>query len=287
MKASSLYQDFVSKLSTIYDESEATSITRIVMEDAAGITDTDRIAGINQEVNESVMPIMNAILVRLMNHEPLQYVLGEQIFYNIKFKVNPSVLIPRRETEELVDWIISDHGRDEYLNILDIGTGSGCIPVALKKNIPSAQLFATDVSDKAIATAMENAELSGAKVKFAQSDILTLENPFHQSFDIIVSNPPYITSEEKSGMMKNVTAFEPHTALFVPDNNPFIFYEKIIQFAIKNLNNEGLLYFEINESYSDSIKTLLCENGFQQVVIKKDMQGKNRMIRGFLTPLWW
>ncbi len=287
MKASSLYQDFISKLSTIYDESEATSITRIVMEDAAGITDTDRIVGINQEVNESVMPIMNAILMRLMNHEPLQYILGEQIFYGLKFKVNPSVLIPRRETEELVNWIIKEHGRDEYLNILDIGTGSGCIPVSIKKNIPTAQLFATDVSDKAIVTAAENAVLAGVEVKFARSDILTLENPFNQSFDIIISNPPYITLDEKTDMMKNVTEFEPHSALFVPDKDPIIFYEKIAQFAIKNLNNEGLLYFEINESYSEDIKAMLSGHGFQQVVLRKDMQGKNRMIRGLLTPLWW
>lgn len=288
MRAHFYFNDFISKLSTIYNESEAENIARIVLEDAAGISNLSRLSGINPEIRDENIPVLNAILIRLMNHEPLQYILGEQFFFGMKFKVNPSVLIPRRETEELVQWIVKEHGRDLYPNILDIGTGSGCIPIALKKNIPSAQVFATDISEKAINTAKENAVAAGAEIEFAVSDILTLENPFHQPFDIIVSNPPYITVEEKDSMMKNVTEYEPHVALFVPENNsPLIFYEKIFQFALENLNNEGLLYFEINESFGNEVADLYRKFGFQQVMLRKDMQGKDRMIRGLLIPQWW
>lgn len=288
MRAHFYFNDFISKLSTIYNESEAESIARIVLEDAAGISNLSRLSGINPEIRDENIPVLNAILIRLMNHEPLQYILGEQFFFGMKFKVNPSVLIPRRETEELVQWIVKEHGRDLYPNILDIGTGSGCIPIALKKNIPSAQVFATDISEKAINTAKENAVAAGAEIEFAVSDILTLENPFHQPFDIIVSNPPYITVEEKDSMMKNVTEYEPHVALFVPENNsPLIFYEKIFQFALENLNNKGLLYFEINESFGNEVADLYRKFGFQQVMLRKDMQGKDRMIRGLLIPQWW
>ena len=287
MKASNVVQDFINKLSTIYDKPEAESITRIVMEDATGIKNVSVSSIANLEMRDENIPLLNQILSRLMNHEPLQYILGEQFFYKLKFKVNPSVLIPRRETEELVDWIIKEHKHEEYLHILDIGTGSGCIPVALKKNIPSAQMFATDVSEEAIVTARENAASSDAEIQFAVSDILTLENPFHQTFDIIVSNPPYITKGEEKDMLKNVTAFEPHLALFVPDNDPLIFYNKLLAFAAENLNYEGFLYFEINESYGKEISALYGEHGFQQVSMRKDMQGKDRMIRGLLTPQWW
>ncbi len=221
----------------------------------------------------------------LKTGKPLQYVLGETEFYGLRFKVNPSVLIPRPETEELVEWIISDLPKPktsiEGLKIIDIGTGSGCIPISLKKNLPEAQLFALDISPEALDVSIQNAALNQTTVNFIQADILNLLNKqlIAEKFGIIVSNPPYVTDAEKEQMLPNVLQHEPHLALFVPDNDPLIFYKAIADFAIKHLDTTGSLYLEINENLGEETVQLLKQMGFKKIVLRQDLSGKDRMIR--------
>ncbi len=219
------------------------------------------------------------IVGSLKNWEPIQYIIGFANFYGLKFKVNSNVLIPRQETEELVDWIIREN-KKKTLNILDVGTGSGCIAISLAKNLTGSNVTAYDVSEEAIVLAKKNAEINSTKVDFTIVDILN-ENKWPDSkFDIIVSNPPYVTNSEKYLMQKNVLDYEPPLALFVQDNNPLLFYKKITGFATKHLNKEGKLYFEINESYGKEAVEILKKNTFNDLIIKKDLNGKDRMIRG-------
>ena len=220
------------------------------------------------------------ILNRMGSNEPIQYILGETQFFGLNFKVTPAVLIPRAETEELVDWIITDEG-DRSQSLLDIGTGSGCIPVAIDKNTRMTRVEGWDISEKALEVARLNATRNGSKVQFGKQDIF---NPTGMAelpkWDVIVSNPPYVLNEEAGLMAKNVLDFEPHLALFVPDNDPLLFYRTIAQFAKKHLSQQGRLYFEINERMGEAMATLLQEYGFNEILTRKDLQGKVRMIRG-------
>jgi release factor glutamine methyltransferase len=227
-------------------------------------------------------------VLRLLQHEPIQYILGESHFYGLKLKVTNAVLIPRPETEELVDWIIKTHQNKENLTILDIGTGSGCIPIALAKHLKNAIVYAIDVSPDALRVAQENAEMSKVNVNFERLDILEISeiNPLSfggVKFDVMVSNPPYISIEEKEQMQKNVLDYEPPLALFVNDKNPLLFYEKIIFLAKGSLNEGGSLYFEINESFGKEVKDMLGHKHFEQIELIKDLQGKDRMVRGSLA----
>jgi release factor glutamine methyltransferase len=225
--------------------------------------------------------LWNAILMRLKNNEPLQYVTGYADFYNLKFKVNNSVLIPRPETEELVYWILKDHKHQAILRLLDIGTGSGCIPITLKKERSVWDITALDIDENALAVAKENADLNKTAIFFIKTDIL---NPKHdvltQKFDIIVSNPPYVLAKDKNEMRANVLDFEPHLALFVPDNDPLLFYRHILDFSIKNLNENGKLYFEIHADLGEQTRNL-CLQYFKNVTLEQDMSGRDRMIRCF------
>jgi release factor glutamine methyltransferase len=227
-----------------------------------------------------------SILKRLKAFEPFQYITGEAYFMGYTFKVNKNVLIPRPETEELVEWILEEtnvfkNKINNSFNILDIATGSGCIAISLKKKLPSAEITAIDISKDAIKVAKQNAELNNVKINFIESDILkTGFDKIKIPFDLIVSNPPYISSHEKMHMHRNVTDYEPHIALFVEGKNPLLFYERIADIASGNsLKAGGFLYFEMNESFSAEISEMIISKGFSNVVVKKDMSGKNRLIR--------
>jgi release factor glutamine methyltransferase len=277
---------FSAQLSTLYDSNEVNSLCMMVLENVVNISSAKVRAFPETEISTPDSQRIAKILTRLTTGEPIQYILGYTEFYGLTFKVNPSVLIPRPETEELVDWVIKSWqfavcSWQQPFHILDIGTGSGCIPISLKKNLPDAEVSAIDISLEALRTAKENAELNKVDVNFIQEDIL---NPIHHSlltghYSLIVSNPPYVTLEDKKLMHTNVTDFEPHTALFVPEDDPLIFYTAIADFASNHLQNGGLLFFEINESYGKQIVELLNNKQFINIELKKDTSGKDRMIK--------
>lgn len=275
--------DFSEQLSAIYDANEVNSLCLMVLEDIVNISLAKIKAFPETEVSTSDSETVTNILKRLATGEPIQYILGSTEFYGLTFKVNPSVLIPRPETEELVDWMISSVRSSEFAvgKFLDIGTGSGCIPISLKKNLPGAEISAIDISPEALQTAKENAELNEVDVDFIQDDILKAYDHLLLTtrYSLIVSNPPYVTLEDKKLMHTNVTDFEPHTALFVPENDPLVFYKAIAEFASTNLKKGGLLFFEINESYGKEIVELLNNKQFINIELRKDMSGKDRMIR--------
>jgi len=275
--------DFLDQLSSIYDANEVNSLYMMVLENIVNISSAKIKAFPETEISTPDGERITNILTRLATGEPIQYILGHTEFYGLTFKVNPSVLIPRPETEELVDWILSSLRNSELAvgKFLDIGTGSGCIPVSLKKNLSDAQVSAIDISTEALQTARENAELNKVDINFVQEDIL---NPTHYSlltahYSLIVSNPPYVTLEDKKLMHTNVTDFEPHTALFVPENAPLIFYKAIADFASTHLEKDGLLFFEINESYGKQVVELSNNKQFTNIELRKDMSGRDRMIK--------
>jgi release factor glutamine methyltransferase len=222
----------------------------------------------------------NAILEKLKIQIPIQYIIGTTHFYGLEFIVDENVLIPRPETEELVDWIVklnSKLSKKKNLKILDIGTGSGCIAVSLAKNIPNSEVFAIDVSEKALAIAKKNAILNKVPVTFLHKNILETKD-LNQKFDIIVSNPPYVRNLEKAEIKPNVLDNEPHLALFVPDNDPLIFYKKIAELAAANLNPNGQLFFEINQYLGKETQELLEYIGLKNIELRKDIYGNDRMI---------
>ncbi|WP_141882971.1 peptide chain release factor N(5)-glutamine methyltransferase, partial [Flavobacterium psychrophilum] len=221
------------------------------------------------------------VLLQLKEQKPIQYILGETQFFGLPFYVNENTLIPRPETEELVEWIIKENLKIsslKNLKILDIGTGSGCIAISLAKNLPNASVFAIDVSDKALATAQKNAVLNEVDITFIEKNILQTED-LNQEFDIIVSNPPYVRNLEKKEIHKNVLEYEPHLALFVEDNDSLLFYRKITELATRNLSNNGQLYFEINQYLGKETVELLEKYNFKNTTLKKDIYGNDRMIK--------
>lgn len=226
------------------------------------------------------VPLFQA-LSRLKLHEPIQYIIGKTHFMDLELVVNKNVLIPRPETEELVQWVSDNHGdRNTAFKILDIGTGSGSIAVALAKNFAKAQVFALDISEEALEVAKENAKLNEVDITFLKANILDFD--FKQKFDLIVSNPPYVREQEKKEMHRNVLENEPDLALFVSDEDPLIFYRKIVQFSRKNLNKNGILYFEINQYLGKETEQLLSDHNFSEIELRKDMFGNDRMLKGKL-----
>ncbi len=279
LSISETFQAFVQTLSGVYDPGEARSIARIVFEDALRVHDLQSKAPFF-ELQEK---LLQDIQKRLLQHEPIQYILGKADFYGLKFQVDHNVLIPRQETEELVYWILKTIQKEikhSNLGILDIGTGSGCIPITLKKKMPHLNISAVDISEDALVIVKANAELHKTSIEFIQTDILN-QNDWQQfgQFDIIVSNPPYVPLREQSVMFPNVTGFEPHLALFVEDENPLIFYDAIADFAKIHLNPNGYLFFECNEFNAKEVLQLLVNKGFKNSLLQKDMNGKERMIR--------
>lgn len=272
---------FIQQLSSIYDAGEAESFFYLVLEEKHQLKRIDLALNPDLTFSDEEIAVWNLILDQLKNEIPIQYLLGKTSFYGLDFEVNPSVLIPRPETEELVEWIIQSQKSEvgvENLKILDIGTGSGCIAIALAKNIPNAAVFAIDVSEKALATAKKNAEINGVSITFIEKNILETED-LEQQFDIIVSNPPYVRNREKLEIKKNVLENEPHLALFVEDNDALIFYRKIAELAKKNLEKEGQLFFEINQYLGNEMVDLLEKMNCGNIELRKDIYGNDRMIK--------
>ena len=278
---------FIQKLSPIYDAGEAESFFYLILEAKKQLKRIDLALNPDLTFSNEEIQLWNSILEQLKEEIPVQYLLGKTSFYGLEFEVNENVLIPRPETEELVDWIIRsrklsfDSAQDDSgkIKILDIGTGSGCIAISLAKNIPNAQVFAIDVSEKALATAQKNAEINGVEVAFLEKNILEIED-LGQQFDIIVSNPPYVRELEKEEIKKNVLDNEPHLALFVDDNDALVFYRKIAELAQKNLSPNGQLFFEINQYLGKEMMELLEKMNFKNIELRKDIYGNDRMIRG-------
>ena len=268
-------------LATIYDQREAESITRIIFEDVDFLKNRQP----EETLNGGHAAMLNKMQSRLLAHEPLQYVLGEADFYGLKFKVNSNVLIPRPETEELVQWIKNDITRTVPTgtgkNLLDIGTGSGCIALTLKSQIPDLDVTALDVSYLALEVVQENAQRLELNITSINLDILdTQATESLPIYDYIVSNPPYVLAKDKTEMHSNVLKYEPHLALFVSDDDPLLFYRQIALFAQKHLRKGGALYFEIHEKQAVGVRYFLELMGFQNITIQKDMSGKDRMAKG-------
>jgi release factor glutamine methyltransferase len=271
---------FKTELLPIYDEQEIEGFFHIVLAKIHNLKRIDLALNPETVMDYNQLRQWKIIVADLKLQKPIQYILGETEFYGLPFLVNENTLIPRPETEELVELIISNN-KSVHIKILDIGTGSGCIAISLAKNLPDAEIFALDVSEKALATAKKNAEINKAEVVFLLKNILETED-LAQQFDIIVSNPPYVRNLEKAQIKPNVLEYEPHLALFVEDTDALLFYRKIAQLAKKNLNPNGKLYFEINQYLGKETVQLLESLGFRNIELKKDIYGNDRMIAAVL-----
>ena len=270
------YHQLTSTLEKLYASGEAKSIARIVFEDAFNIYNFRRQDALPPEQATH----LQQMTTRLLAHEPVQYILGMADFYDLKFKVDARVLIPRPETEELVHWMLETLEKKE-LKILDIGTGSGCIPIALKKHRPEWEAWAIDISPEALELAKENARLNGVEVSFQQVDILDeAQWAGLGRFDAIVSNPPYIPEREAGLMPENVKRYEPRQALFVGNEDPLIFYRAIASLASQHLRPRGWLFFETNEFNAAEVAEIVRNQGFKEVELKQDLSKKERMVRG-------
>lgn len=281
MKIKEYRTQFIQELTPIYDAGEAESFFYLIVEEKHQLKRIDLALHPDLVFSEAEIVVWNSILEQLKQEIPVQYLLGKTSFYGLDFEVNENVLIPRPETEELVEWILeSQKSRIESQNIriLDIGTGSGCIAISLAKNLPNTTVFAIDVSEKALATAKRNAENNSVNITFINQNILETVD-LEQQFDIIVSNPPYVRNLEKEEIKKNVLDNEPHLALFVEDNDALIFYKKIAELAQKNLSENGQLYFEINQYLGKEMIDLLEKMNFAAIELRKDIYGNDRMIR--------
>jgi release factor glutamine methyltransferase len=280
---------FIDGLSTIYGPDEARSLTWLSISFVCKLERAKYLSVRQEEINSDDTEQLFKIHQKLIQGIPLQYILGETEFYDLIVKVNQSVLIPRPETEELVDWALITsriiNGETEILKLLDIGTGSGCIAISIKKYIPLADITAIDISEAALNIARQNADLNQVEINFIQDDIFKPTNLelINSKYDLILSNPPYVTEAEKDQMLDNVLNHEPHIALFVPDNDPLVFYRAIADFALNHLKINGFLFFELNEKFGKETINLLKEKGFKEIELRQDMGGKDRMIRAVLS----
>jgi release factor glutamine methyltransferase len=272
----------LSELKGLYPETEIKSFSYLIIEKLTGFSRTEIIVNKNTLFSDEQHHVIETFIEKLKKNVPIQYILGETEFFGLTFNVNESVLIPRPETEELVEWIRSENNRSADLNILDIGTGSGCIAISLKHEFPNASVHAFDISEQALNTARSNAERNKLDVTFSRTDILNAPET-EQRWDIIVSNPPYVTEQEKSSILPNVLEHEPHLALFVPDNDPLLFYRCIALFAKHHLKPQGKLYFEINRTFGVETVELLTDLGFCNVELRKDISGNDRMVRAEIS----
>lgn len=264
-------------LRPVYGNGETEAIIRILFHHLKGWNTVDILMHEADPLSPFMKSEIDKILSRLLKHEPIQYITGEARFHGMELKVTPDVLIPRPETDELVDIIVSGREETEDLHILDIATGSGCIAIALSRSLKFPNVSALDISEKALDIAKENARNLKANITFIHADIFKWEPD--ENFDIIVSNPPYIDDSEKADMEPNVLDYEPATALFVPDNNPLVFYKRIAQIAKQALNDRGMLFFEINPHHADELREYLSSEGFTDVEIIRDSFGKQRFIK--------
>lgn len=270
---------FFSELKNTYPKTEIQSFYYLLIQHKLKLSKVEIALQPLQLISYADTTYLKNAILELKKEKPIQYIIGETVFYQLTFKVNSHTLIPRPETEELVDWIISDCTNSSKKNILDIGTGSGCIAISLAKNLPKANVLALDFCKNALQTAKENAELNKCgNISFLQKDILHTKK-LPQKLEVIVSNPPYVRNSEKKKMQKNVLNFEPKSALFVSDENPLIFYEQIGKLAIENLTKNGVLYFEINQYLKNETKQLLKNIGFTNITVKKDIYQAHRMLK--------
>lgn len=301
---------FFQELSSLYDEKEIESFFYLILENFHQIKRIDLALNPQMEMNDKQLLYWERVLADLKKQKPIQYILGETEFYGLPFLVNENTLIPRPETEELVELIIKQNSKSEIppepkvngaklnskLKILDIGTGSGCIAISLVKNISNVEVYAIDISEEVLETAKKNAQINQVEIHFIQADILKINNleqlptsnpklethnpKLETQFDIIVSNPPYVRNLEKQEINPNVLEYEPHLALFVEDEDALLFYRKIAQLALKSLSPNGRLYFEINQYLGKETVELIESFGFKNVVLHKDIYGNDRMIEG-------
>ena len=271
---------FHTELSPFFDEQERDSFFYLVLEKFHQLKRIDLALQPDLKVSAVELEHWNLVLAQLKTQKPIQYILGETFFCDLLFKVNEHTLIPRPETEELVYWILEEINNQNKFNstIVDIGTGTGCIPISLKKNLPESTVFAIDISKEALKIAQKNAKMNEVEVHFMHKNILETSGLQNQ-FDVIVSNPPYVRILEKEEINTNVLAFEPHLALFVTDEDPLVFYRKIAELALKHLKPEGLLFFEINQYLGRETVSLLAALGFATIELRKDIYGNDRMVR--------
>lgn len=282
MKLKELKSIFNNSLSELYPSEEIQSFFNILSEEYLNLSRIEIALNPQQEISENAAEKFQKAILRLKNHEPLQYIIEKTEFYGIPFKVNKHTLIPRPETEELVDWILSEKMLNSQYSlpntILDIGTGSGCIAISLAKNLQNVEVSALDFSEEALRIAKENAVINKVEVDFIQMDILKTKT-LPKQYDLIVSNPPYVRELEKEQMQQNVLKYEPASALYVSNEDPFLFYRKIARLAKTYLRPGGKLFFEINEYLGKELTQLLQKEGFKNIQIKKDIFGKERMLK--------
>ena len=278
MTLKSIRDQYRQQLGQIYPEWEIDSIHSLVIEHTLGLSRADRVLRAAESLEEKKESELLDVLERLKKEEPIQYILGKTEFYGLELAVNPHVLIPRPETEELVRWIL-DSTENKTPRILDLGAGSGCIPLALKKELPNANVFGLDKSPEALELAIQNSKVLNLDVEFRRFDILEDSLLESESFDILVSNPPYVRYSERIHMKSNVLKYEPEMALFVADADPLIFYRRIADLGRDHLTPGGLLFFEINEEYGQEILELLRSKGYSVVELRKDLNGRDRMVK--------
>src|SRR4030095_2573842 len=288
-------KEIIKRIDSIYDEAEGTNIAELLLEHITRLQRIERVIKKDQHLSAAQVQFVDVAIERLQNHEPVQYITNEAWFAGMTFYVDKSVLIPRPETEELVEWVLkefkmlrrSPFRQNVKCNILDVGTGSGCIAIALKKNLPGAEVWACDVSDEALSIARMNADALQAAIDFVPLDFLDQEQRKQlPHVDIIVSNPPYVPEEDKTNMRKNVLDFEPPAALFVPDNDPLVFYRAIADFGKGKLNSKGVIYVETHEGLGAQVRKLFQEKGYGSIEINKDLEGKDRMVKVRLNDEW-
>ncbi|MCC4230697.1 peptide chain release factor N(5)-glutamine methyltransferase [Zunongwangia profunda] len=279
MTITQLKNKFLENLGDKYPKEENLSFFNLLAEHFLQLNRLQIALEPNKKLNDTEVIEFEGAIKKLRVFEPIQYIIGETEFFSLSFKVTPGVLIPRPETEELVQWILDEVSlkQQQDLHILDIGTGSGCIPISLKKHLPKAQISAIDISEEALKVANLNTEKNKVSVHLVHQDILSTQKLSRQ-FDVIVSNPPYVRELEKAEMQQNVLQYEPETALYVKDENPLLFYNKITKLAQEGLSKNGLLFFEINQYLGEETKTMVEEHGFR-AELRKDMFGNFRMLK--------
>lgn len=272
-----IVDDVTHRLAGIYGQREAQWMVRIILENVKGYSPVDVVLHRDEILSEFIVGKIEDVTNRLLKNEPIQYIFGSARFYGNSFKVTPATLIPRPETEELVA-LIDKENRGTDLRVLDVGTGSGCIAVTLARVLRFPIVDAIDISDDALAVAQENAQSLRVNVNFKKGDALAMDKPKTPIYDIIVSNPPYIADKEREDMSQNVLQYEPHTALFVPDNDPLRFYRAIGDYGTKALKGGGRLYFEINPLYVEEMRAMLDAMGYKEIRVVRDLPGKERMM---------
>ena len=273
-----VFHEIRDALKGYYSDSEALALAKMLLVEVFGFSTLELYGGKDKEFSEKHRSVLAEMIRRLQKNEPIQYIIGIESFCGLTFEVDPNVLIPRPETQELVSWIVEDCQKEEAVRILDIGTGSGCIPVSLAKQLPRSEVESWDISEGALEVASRNCERNEVKVLLRRKDVLNAA-PEGVFYDVIVSNPPYIADREKVDMEANVLDWEPSLALFVPDDDPLLFYRKIAQLGCEMLKEGGSLYFDINRAYGQETSLMLSELGYNQIELKKDSWGNDRMIK--------